>query len=195
MRLTFERDLDLIRSLASAIADAFVKISHRRDWRDDAESDAILKLVETEFDESKPGWKSYVKERVLFKLIRNLQTQTGRRLKKPPEFTSLEFDLAEPEPTDCDRTEERAAIARALERFDGQDRLILNDFVGGKTPADIASAHNVSVAQVSKILAKFKSFARFYRNNSGVAIVETRYKTPSEKEKKKCPLFYTTKSS
>ena len=198
MRLTFERDLDLILSLASTIADAFAKISGRYDLREDAASDAVVALLEVEFDPNRDGWKSYLKTRVVGKLLRDLQQKTGRRLKVPPQFVSF-VDVAdpndgpeeEPEEEPNEETSDDDAIARAISQFAERDRALIRDWIEGKKQIEIARELRLSRGRISQILTLFKKFARFYRKHGrGVAIVETKDERPTEKEKERCPLFY-----
>ena len=196
-RLTFERDLDLILSLASSIADAFARISGRYDLREDAASDAVVALLGIDFDPDRDGWRSYLKTRAVGLLLRDLQTKTGRRLKVPPAFVPFMESTApiEEEP-DEDAEEEGAtsdddAIRRAIERFAERDRALVRDWIAGKKQIEIARELRLSRGRISQILTLFKNFARFYRRHGGgVAIIDTRDERPTEKEKKRCPLFY-----
>lgn len=192
MLLTFERDLDLILSLASSIGDAFARVSGRYDLREDAASDAVLALIAVEFDPDREGWKQYLKTRVLGKLLRDLQTRTGRRLKVPPAFVQyVEGVASEDPPEEEDETSDEDAIRKALEQFAERDRALIQDYVEGKKQIEIARELRLSRGRISQILTKFKSLARFFREfGGGVAIVETKNERPSEKEKTNCPLFY-----
>lgn len=194
-RLTFEKNLDLILSLASTIAYAFAKISGRYDLREDAASDAVLALIDVDFDPGRDGWKQYLKTRVLGRLLRDFQTRTGRRLKVPPEFVQYvdELQAVEEDPPE-DRTKDEEAIAKAIELFAERDRELIYEYCDGKKQKDIAEARRLSRGRISQILTKFKRLARFFRQyGGGVAIIETNAERPTKKEEEECPLFYAKK--
>lgn len=178
MLLTFERDLDLILSLASSIGDAFARASGRFDLREDAESDALVELLDIEFDPEDPGWQAYLKKRVGGVLFRRLQNESGSRLKEPPKFVSIVEDVAAPEPEEEEPEAMSAAdaVKKALGLFSLRDQTLLLAWQTGIKQTELAKELRLSNSRISQIVSAFKAFAKCYREHGGVVIVDTKKK-------------------
>lgn len=193
MRLTFEHDLEIMLKLAASIADSVARASGRFDLREDAESDALVELLEIEFDPENPGWQAYLKKRVGGVLFRRLQNESGSRLKEPPKFVSIVEDVAAPEPEEEEPEAMSAADAvnKALGLFSSRDQTLLLDWQAGIKQTELAKKLRLSNGRISQIVSAFKALARFYRDHGGgVVIVDTKKEEVTEEEKKKWPLLY-----
>lgn len=190
MKLTFESDSELIIRLAQKCAKAFCRQVNNASLFDDAQNDAILLLLEYEFDTfySPEQINAYLKKRVVGKLIRNYQTVTGSRRKHKRE----RVDEADVE--DTSRKVDSSTndiIRRALVRSSAFKQLVISDYLEGWKQKDIAKKYGLSRGRISQIIGTFKRCARFIDEyGCTVAIVNTLEMTPSEKERAKFPLFY-----
>ena len=194
-KLSFDNDVDVekILKLSETVAAAFVRITGRADLKDDATNDAVLALIEIDFDETNAGARSYLKKRALGQLIRDYQNKTGQRLKNKPHFveyietaTRIEDRY---EPAD-DETTEKNAINDALKEFTTRDRAFLSEWLTGKKQIKIAADLGLTRGRISQIITRFKHKARFFKEYGGGVVDVDPYKEPmTEKEKAKYPLF------
>lgn len=194
-KLSFNNDVDVekILKLSATIAAAFVRITGRRDLKDDATNDAALALISIEFDETNAGARSYLKKRALGQLIRDYQNKTGQRLKNKPhfvEYTETATRAPETSDDDGDADDDKIAIENALRQFPQRDRAFLAAWVAGKKQIKIAADLGLTRGRISQIITRFKHKARFFKEYGGGVVDVDPYKEPmTEKEKSKYPLF------
>lgn len=191
-RLTFD-NLETLQKLASKCAYNFCKTTRRNDLRDDSENDAIILLLETDFDETNEGWKSYLITRVTGALIRNYQNATGGRLKNRPVVSPLSFDVAkesEEEQTDDSAERKVDAMKRALYLLSTKDKKVINAVLKGEKQKKIAARLKLSRGRISQIVKNYKlKVLQCVFWGQGVVIVDFD-KEPCPKElEEKCPLF------
>lgn len=193
MRLTFDSHLETLQKIAAKCAYNFCKTTRRNDLRDDAENDAIIALLETDFDETNEGWKSYLVTRVTGALIRNYQNATGGRLKNRPVVAPLSFDVAkeqeEPPPDNAQERKEEA-MKRALYLLSAKDKKVINAVLKGEKQKKIAARLKLSRGRISQIVKNYKlKVLQCVFFGQGVVIVDFD-KEPCPKElETKCPLF------
>lgn len=199
MRLTFENDLELLQKLAAKCAFNFCKTTRRNDLRDDAESDALLLLIETDFDEKNEGFKSYLITRVTGALIRRYQNATGGRLKNRPVVSPLSFDVAkeqEEQPQEQDENKRKKAMERALKLLSYKDRGVIEGLIKGRKQKDLAVDYKLSRGRISQIVKAYKTrVLQSYYYNQGVIIVDFRREPIPKELEEKCPLFTYRKKS
>ena len=196
-RLTFDHDLETLQKLAAKCAYNFCKTTRRNDLRDDAENDAIITLLETDFDETNDGWKSYLVTRVTGALIRQYQNATGGRLKNRPVVAPLSFDVAKEQDEELvdDANERKSdAMKRALFLLSAKDKKVINALLKGEKQKKIAARLKLSRGRISQIVKNYKVKVLqcvFY--GQGVVIVDFD-KEPCPKElEERCPLFILQK--
>lgn len=195
-KLTFDDDLQTILDLSESISAAFVHITHRRDLKEDARGDAILALVNLEFNANNGGWRSYLKTRALGLLIRDYQNKTGQRLKRKPRFTEYLEAAPNSDDTkndDCysdDVDSCKTAINNALRHFPKRSRDVLTAWIAGKKQTEIAQELGVTRGRVSQIVSSFKTSACIYRETgAAVAVVDPRTFS-DDKTRERYPLFF-----
>lgn len=194
MRLTFNNDLDLLQRLARICALNFAKTINRNDLRDDAENDALILLLEIDFDAENEGWKSYLVKRVTGALIRRYQNETGGRLKNRPVVSALSFDVAkeqeEEEPPPEVDAARGAAMRRAIALLSLKDQDVIKALIKGEKQKKIAAELHLSRGRISQIVKNYKVKVLqsiFY--GQGVILIDLS-KEPCPKElEQACPLF------
>lgn len=195
MRLTFD-DVERLQRLAKRAARLFVRTTGRSDELDDAESDAILLLLSFDYSEiyTREQVDAYLVKKTVGALVRKFKKATGRNLKNSPTFVDgVEFvAVARPIEDDDRPLPSREAIRKAIDETKSRrDREILQKFANGSKVSELATEYGVTVGRISQILEVFKRRALFFRDyGGGVAIVDTFDERASEKERRKCPLFY-----
>lgn len=195
-KLTFENDLQTILDLSESISAAFVHITRRRDLKEDAKGDAILALINLEFNANNGGWRSYLKTRALGLLIRDYQNKTGQRLKRKPRFTEYLETASNSDDTkndDCysdDVDSCKTAINNALRHFPKKSRDVLSAWIAGKKQTEIAKELGLTRGRVSQIVSSFKTSARIYHDTgTAVAVVDPRTFS-DDKTRERYPLFF-----
>ena len=145
MKLTFN-DLDRLMRLAARVG--------RRLRDEDAEHDALLELLDVEFDASysERAADAYLVRTVVGRLIRRRQNETGARLKTPPVFMPL-FDVEEEE----EETDERwARLRRVVDRLEPDERRIAEALLEYKSQATTAAQLDVTRGRVAQVVAKLR---------------------------------------
>lgn len=147
MKLTFD-DLERLTRLAKRIG--------KRLRDEDAASDAILELLDVEFDEtrSERAIDAYLTQTVVGRLIRRKQNERGARLKTPPVFMPLFDD--EIEGTESEEDNRWARLERVVDSLVGTDWRIAKTLLEVKTQKGTARALGITRGRVAQVVAKIR---------------------------------------
>ena len=161
MRYTFQNDFPKIEKVAKASAKAFCAKCRRGDYYDDALNDSYILATEIDFDETQSDKEifSYLKLRIVGKLLRKLHNETGARRKTAHERVEL-VDIQDKRKTPVD-VAQNEIVQRVIKRFPFYKQAIICDFLTLGKQKPVAKKHHLTKGRISQIIKEFKQAVRF----------------------------------
>lgn len=161
MRYTFQNDFPKIEKVAKASAKAFCAKCRRGDYYDDALNDSYILATEIDFDETRSDNEifSYLKLRIVGKLLRKLHNETGARRKTAHERVEL-VDIQDKRKTPVD-VAQNEIVQRVIKRFPFYKQAIICDFLTLGKQKPVAKKHHLTKGRISQIIKEFKQAVRF----------------------------------
>ena len=161
MRYTFQNDFPKIEKVAKASAKAFCAKCRRGDYYDDALNDSYILATEIDFDETRSDKEifSYLKLRIVGKLLRKLHNETGARRKTAHERVEL-VDIQDKRKTHVD-VAQNEIVQRVIKRFPFYKQAIICDFLTLGKQKPVAKKHHLTKGRISQIIKEFKQAVRF----------------------------------